>query len=163
MEKEITWQEKSQKYTEVKSQQMAFTQSPSVSNNPKIPTYYLIFAETSHDTRNPMTREITWQEKSHGKKTDGKGEKESEASDSSASCSCCSSCCSVLTSLSAIDQIGQSEEPIAHTVPTGFTGFSISTSTVNAVRCLIVLGFTVRQALGQCVQFGPVHLTDCHD
>jgi len=39
MEKEITWQEK---YTE----QMAFTQSPSVSNNPKIPTYYLIFAET---------------------------------------------------------------------------------------------------------------------
>ena len=44
MEKEITWQEKSQKYTEVKSQQMAFTQSPSVSNNPKIPTYYLIFA-----------------------------------------------------------------------------------------------------------------------
>ena len=39
MEKEITWQEK---YTE----QMAFTQSPSVRNNPKIPTYYLIFAET---------------------------------------------------------------------------------------------------------------------
>ena len=32
------------KYTEVQSQQMAFTQSPSVSNNPKIPTYYLIFA-----------------------------------------------------------------------------------------------------------------------
>ena len=33
------------KYTEVQSQQMAFTQSPSVSNNPKIPTNYLIFAE----------------------------------------------------------------------------------------------------------------------
>ena len=32
-------------YTEVQSQQMAFTQSPSLSNNPKIPTYYLIFAE----------------------------------------------------------------------------------------------------------------------
>ena len=32
------------KYTEVQSQQMAFTQSPSLSNNPKIPTYYLIFA-----------------------------------------------------------------------------------------------------------------------
>ena len=31
-------------YTEVQSQQMAFTQSPSLSNNPKIPTYYLIFA-----------------------------------------------------------------------------------------------------------------------
>jgi hypothetical protein len=30
--------------TEVQSQQMAFTQSLSVSNNPKIPTYYLIFA-----------------------------------------------------------------------------------------------------------------------
>ena len=32
------------KYTEVQSQQIAFTQSPPVSNNPKIPTYYLIFA-----------------------------------------------------------------------------------------------------------------------
>ena len=32
------------KYTEVQSQQMAFTQSSSLSNNPKIPTYYLIFA-----------------------------------------------------------------------------------------------------------------------
>ena len=31
--------------TEVQSQQMAFTESPSVSNNPKIPTNYLIFAE----------------------------------------------------------------------------------------------------------------------
>ena len=52
--KEITWQRKShgKRNIEVKSQQMAFTQSPSVSNNPKIPTYYLIFAET---------REITWQ------------------------------------------------------------------------------------------------------
>ena len=27
---------------------MAFTQSPSVSNNPKIPTYYLIFAYHHH-------------------------------------------------------------------------------------------------------------------
>ena len=32
------------KYTEVQSQQMTFTQSPSVSNNPKIPSNYLIFA-----------------------------------------------------------------------------------------------------------------------
>ena len=36
------------KYTEVQSQQMAFTQSPSLSNNPKIPTYYLIFADIWH-------------------------------------------------------------------------------------------------------------------
>ena len=33
------------KYTEVQSQQMTFSQSPSVSKNPKIPTNYLIFAE----------------------------------------------------------------------------------------------------------------------
>ena len=38
------------KYTEVQSQQMAFTQSPSVSNNPKIPTYVL-FDFCSEDTR----------------------------------------------------------------------------------------------------------------
>ena len=36
-------------YTEVQSQQMAFTQSLSLSNNPKIPTYYLIFAVSSHN------------------------------------------------------------------------------------------------------------------
>ena len=36
-------------YTEVQSQQMAFTQSPSLSNNPKIPTYYLIFAVISYN------------------------------------------------------------------------------------------------------------------
>ena len=35
------------KMTEVQSQQMAFTQSPSLSNNPKIPTYYLIFPVTN--------------------------------------------------------------------------------------------------------------------
>ena len=32
------------KYTEVQSQQMTFSQSPSVNNNPKIPTNYFIFA-----------------------------------------------------------------------------------------------------------------------
>merc|ERR550539_1371208 len=92
--KEITWQRKShgKRNIEVKSQQIAFTQSPSVSNNPKIPTYYLIFAET---------REITWQEKSHGKKTNGKGEKESEASDGN-------SCCSVRAVLLAIGDRGRS-------------------------------------------------------
>ena len=36
------------KYTEVQSQQMAFTQSPPESNNPKIPTDYLIFAVKDH-------------------------------------------------------------------------------------------------------------------
>ena len=43
------------KYTKVQSQQMAFTQSPSLSNNPKIPTYYLIFAEMSNDMKCQMT------------------------------------------------------------------------------------------------------------
>ena len=33
------------KYTEVQSQQMAFIQSPSLSNNPKILNNYLIFTE----------------------------------------------------------------------------------------------------------------------
>jgi len=54
--REIPWQEKSHdkrnhmtRETEVQSQQMAFTQSPSVCN-PKIPTYYLIFAETREIT-----------------------------------------------------------------------------------------------------------------
>ena len=58
MAREVTWQEK---YTEVKSQQMAFTQSPSVSNNPKIPTYYLIFAEMS----DVMKCKMSWNVKCH--------------------------------------------------------------------------------------------------
>ena len=37
------------KYTEVRSKQMAFTQSPSSSNNPKILTKCLIFTERQSD------------------------------------------------------------------------------------------------------------------
>ena len=38
------------KYTEVQSQQMAFIQSPSLSNNPKILNNYLIFTECKGDS-----------------------------------------------------------------------------------------------------------------
>merc|ERR1719500_760914 len=97
----------------------------------------ITWQEKSHGKRIHMAREITWQEKSHGKKTNGKGEKESEARDGS------SSCCSVHTILFAFDECGRSVlRRVAHNAHTGET---------------------VRLALGQCVQFGPVHLTDCHD
>ena len=46
------------KYTEVQSQQMAFTQSSSLSNNPKIPTYYLIFAGWFYDKRTQQKLEF---------------------------------------------------------------------------------------------------------
>ena len=38
------------KYTGLQSQQMAFTQSPSMSNNPKILNNYLIFAASDDDS-----------------------------------------------------------------------------------------------------------------
>ena len=41
----IRWDHWRLKYTEVQSQQMAFTRSPSLSNNPKILNNYLIFTE----------------------------------------------------------------------------------------------------------------------
>ena len=53
----IRWDHWRLKYTEVQSQQMAFTRSPSLSNNPKILNNYLIFTEnnTSNVKKPPQT------------------------------------------------------------------------------------------------------------
>jgi len=106
-----------------------------------------------------MAREIPWQEKSHGKKTNGKGEKESEASDGN-------SCCSVLTILLALGDrgrsVGGSRGRVGQIAQIGVGQIAqIGVGRVGQIGR--VLGDTGRLALGQFGLFGPVHLTDCHD
>ena len=48
-----------------KTWQMAFTQSPSLSNNPKIPTYYLIFAENTNSGSVDGEQAQLWKEPSN--------------------------------------------------------------------------------------------------
>ena len=47
--RQTMWGQWRLKYTEVQSQQMAFTQSPSLSNNPMIVTNFLIFTDRQSD------------------------------------------------------------------------------------------------------------------
>merc|ERR1712037_438292 len=98
-----------------------------------------------------MTREIPWQEKSHGKRNHmAKRPMARERRK---------------VKLVMATPAAPFTQSFWHLLSAAVVSASAPTSTLALPLAMLasVLGGTVLLALGHCVQFGPVHLTDCHD